>query len=124
MALESARDVPTFLIGLQAQLRLLQQPPTSVEANTAPKSAADGGVPPDIIAEKGEIPEIPAEVEAEIEWSEMESCRPPRVSPSLWSGLCEFIIFKGCLILGPQQLLPFLEELCAPERFACLVQST
>ncbi|KAL1520571.1 hypothetical protein AB1Y20_022147 [Prymnesium parvum] len=34
-----------------------------------------------------------------------------------WGRLLDFVLWKAALLLGPHQVLPFLENLCSPDRF-------
>ena len=111
-SLGSARYVSTFLCGMQAQLRQLQPLPSGkghAEAAEFPieKTASE------ISTSEISTPEAPG-----MGWEAIQACCPPSVPPAEWCGLCEYVVFQGSLLLGPQQLLPFLVDLCAPERFA------
>ena len=55
--------------------------------------------------------------EAVGEWRALHACRPSHVDAEVWGGLFEFVLYKASLLLGGHNVRPFVEDLCAAERF-------
>ena len=53
-------------------------------------------------------------------WAELHAARPASVDAARWSELFEYVSVVACLMLGAENVLGFLEDLCDPERFACV----
>ena len=50
-------------------------------------------------------------------WAALHEERPEGVDRRTWEGLFEYAAWKAALLLAPEQVLPFAENLCNPERF-------
>ena len=46
-----------------------------------------------------------------------ESMRPRDVDEREWEGLFEYVVLKSSLLLGPQNVLPFVKEMCDERRW-------
>ena len=50
-------------------------------------------------------------------WMVFESMRPRDVDEREWEGLFEYVVLKSSLLLGPQNVLPFVKEMCDERRW-------
>ena len=54
-------------------------------------------------------------------WPALEAERPHTVKVRDWEGLFEYVVFKGSMLLGAHQLLPFVVDLLDTGRFERLL---
>ena len=90
--------IPLFFTAITAQL-------DAIAAGICDERAAGG------VAISGRTPSP---------WQELLAFTPAGVDPAVWAGLFEFFSLKVIHILGPQQLLPFVQDALDPARFARL----
>ena len=99
-ALDEPLHVLPFLRGLRAAL-------------TALSSGSGGG------SVGGDSPE---DATGAVAWPALEAERPHTVKVRDWEGLFEYVVFKGSMLLGAHQLLPFVVDLLDTGRFERLLR--
>lgn len=50
----------------------------------------------------------------------LHAMRPSDIPSGEWQGLFEYVVWKLALLIGAEQMLPFVRDLCSPARFAQL----